>query len=34
MNIKNLVADYTDTYIKVLGKKKILEAVSATNPIS
>ena len=29
----DMVIDYTDTCLKVLGKKKNLEAVSATNPI-
>ena len=29
----DMVVDYTDTCLKVLGKKKNLEAVSATNPI-
>ena len=28
-----MVVDYTDTCLKVLGLKKNLEAVSATNPI-
>lgn len=29
----DMVVDYTDTCLKVLGKKKNLEAISATNPI-
>ena len=29
----DMVVDYTDTCLKVLGKKKNIEAVSATNPI-
>ena len=29
----DMVVDYTDTCLKILGKKKNLEAVSATNPI-
>ena len=29
----DMVVDYTDTCLKVLGMKKNIEAVSATNPI-
>ena len=29
----DMVVDYTDTCLKILGMKKNLEAVSATNPI-